>query len=129
MKTNRLNLVLILTSMTLLGACAEEEKKENLAMTDKKEQIQQNSEDLPKELVAEPVTQAEAVEADAKGEVTMKGSIFYKDLEGGFYAFIVEVKGTPKPDLMTFTQFGTVLQVTSVKVLDTSKVIDSLPTK
>ena len=43
MKTNRLNLVLILTSMTLLGACAEEEKKENLAMTDKKEQIQQNS--------------------------------------------------------------------------------------
>ena len=83
MKTNRLNLVLILTSMTLLGACAEEEKKENLAMTDKKEQIQQNSEDLPKELVAEPVTQAEAVEADAKGEVTMKGSIFYKDLEGG----------------------------------------------
>ena len=38
MKTNRLNLVLILTSMTLLGACAEEEKKENLAMTDKKEQ-------------------------------------------------------------------------------------------
>jgi hypothetical protein len=110
--------------MTLLGACAEEEKKENLAMTDKKEQIQQNSEDLPKELVAEPVTQAEAVEADAKGEVTMKGSIFYKDLEGGFYAFIaengdrytlhgldetyqkngliVEVKGTPKPDLMTF---------------------------
>ena len=151
MKTNRLNLVLILTSMTLLGACAEEEKKENLAMTDKKEQIQQNSEDLPKELVPEPVTQAEAVEADAKGEVTMKGSIFYKDLEGGFYAFIaengdrytlhgldetyqkngliVEVKGTPKPDLMTFPQFGTVLQVTSVKVLDTSKVIDSLPTK
>ena len=120
-------------------------------MTDKKEQSQQNSEDLPKELVAEPVTQAEAVEADAKGEVTMKGSIFYEDLEGGFYAFIaengdrytlhgldetyqkngliVEVKGTPKPDLMTFTQFGTVLQVTSVKVLDTSKVIDSLPTK
>ena len=104
-----------------------------------------------KELVAEPVTQAEAVEDNAKGEVTMKGSIIYKDLEGGFYAFIaengdrytlhgldetyqknglvVEVKGTPKPDMMTFTQFGTVLQVSSVKVLDTSKVIDNLQTQ
>ena len=106
---------------------------------------------MPKELIAEPVTQAEAIEDNTKGEMTMKGSIIYKDLEGGFYAFIaekgdrytlhgldetyqkngliVEVKGTPKPDMMTFTQFGTVLQVSSVKVLDTSKVIDNLQTQ
>ena len=120
-------------------------------MVDKEKQMESKTESMPKELVAEPVTQAEAVEDSVKGEVSMKGSIIYKDLEGGFYAFIaengdrytlhgldetyqknglvVEVEGTPKPDMMTFTQFGTVLQVSSVKVLDTSKVIDNLQTQ
>ena len=151
MKNNRLKLALIFTSALTLIACSSEEENKDVTMVDKEKQIQSERESMPKELVAEPVTQAEAVEDNAKGEVTMKGSIIYKDLEGGFYAFIaengdrytlhgldetyqkngliVEVKGTPKPEMMTFTQFGTVLQVTSVKVLDTSKVIDHLQTQ
>jgi len=151
MKNNRLKLALIFTSALTLIACSSEEENKDVTMVDKEKQIQSERESMPKELVAEPVTQAEAVEDNAKDEVTMKGSIIYKDLEGGFYAFIaengdrytlhgldetyqkngliVEVKGTPKPDMMTFTQFGTVLQVTSVKVLDTSKVIDNLQTQ
>ncbi len=151
MKNNRLKLALIFTSALTLIACSSEEENKDVTMVDKEKQIQSERESMPKELVAEPVTQAEAVEDNAKGEVTMKGSIIYKDLEGGFYAFIaengdrytlhgldetyqkngliVEVKGTPKPDMMTFTQFDTVLQVTSVKVLDTSKVIDNLQTQ
>lgn len=150
MKINRFKLVLILTSITLLGACVQEEQKKEVTMVDKKEELQNSEDNLPKELIAEPVTQAEALENNAKGEVTMKGSIVFKDLEGGFYAFIaenggrytlhgldetyqkngliVEVKGTPKPDMMTFTQFGTVLEVSGVKVLDTSKVIDNVQT-
>ena len=150
MKINRFKLVLILTSITLLGACVQEEQKKEVTMVDKKEESQNSEDNLPKELIAEPVTQAEAIENNAKGEVTMKGSIVFKDLEGGFYAFIaengdrytlhgldetyqkngliVEVKGTPKPDMMTFTQFGTVLEVSGVKVLDTSKVIDNVQT-
>ncbi|WP_338517054.1 hypothetical protein [Alteromonas gracilis] len=85
-----------------------------------------------------------------KNEVTLTGSIIYKDLEGGFFAFIaengdrytlhgldeshqrngliVEVNGVTKPDVMTFTQFGTVLQVKDIKVLDSSKVIENKPT-
>jgi len=151
MKNNRLKLALIFTSALTLIACSSEEENKDVTMVDKEKQIQSERESMPKELVAEPVTQAEAVEDNAKDEVTMKGSIIYKDLEGGFYAFIaengdrytlhgldetyqkngliVEVKGTPKPDMMTFTQFGTVLQVTSVKVLNTSKVIDNLQTQ
>lgn len=151
MKTHRLKLALIFTSALTLVACSEEEANKDVTMVDKEKQMDIKAESMPKELVAEPVTQAEAVEENVKGEVSMKGSIIYKDLEGGFYAFIaengdrytlhgldetyqknglvVEVKGTPKPDLMTFTQFGTVLQVSSVKVLDTSKVIDNLQTK
>lgn len=151
MKTHRLKLALIFTSVLTLVACSQEEANKDVTMVDKEKQMDTKAESMPKELVAEPVTQAEAVEENVKGEVSMKGSIIYKDLEGGFYAFIaengdrytlhgldetyqknglvVEVKGTPKPDLMTFTQFGTVLQVSSVKVLDTSKVIDNLQTK
>jgi len=151
MKKNRLKLALIFTSALTLIACSSEEENKDVTMVDKEKQIHSETESMPKELVAEPVTQAEAVEDNAKGEMTMKGSIIYKDLEGGFYAFIaengdrytlhgldetyqknglvVEVKGTPKSDMMTFTQFGTVLQVSSVKVLDTSKVIDNLQTQ
>lgn len=151
MKTHRLKLAIMFTSALTLVACSEEEANKDVTMVDKEKKMDIKAESMPKELVAEPVTQAEAVEENVKGEVSMKGSIIYKDLEGGFYAFIaengdrytlhgldetyqknglvVEVKGTPKPDLMTFTQFGTVLQVSSVKVLDTSKVIDNLQTK
>ncbi|CAB9493431.1 ribose-phosphate pyrophosphokinase [Alteromonas macleodii] len=151
MTTHRLKLVLIFTSVLTLVACSQEEANKDINMVDKEKQMDTKVESMPKELVAEPVTQAEAIEENVKGEVSMKGSIIYKDLEGGFYAFIaengdrytlhgldetyqknglvVEVKGTPKPDMMTFTQFGTVLQVSSVKVLDTSKVIDNLQTK
>ncbi|MCZ8528319.1 ribose-phosphate pyrophosphokinase [Alteromonas sp. PRIM-21] len=151
MTTHRLKLALIFTSVLTLAACSEEETNKDVTMVDKEKQMDTKAESMPKELVAEPVTQAEAIEENVKGEVSMKGSIIYKDLEGGFYAFIaengdrytlhgldetyqknglvVEVKGTPKPDMMTFTQFGTVLQVSSVKVLDTSKVIDNLQTK
>ena len=151
MKTHRLKLALIFTSALTLVACSEEEANKDVTLVDREKQMDTKAESMPKELVAEPVTQAEAVEENVKGEVSMKGSIIYKDLEGGFYAFIaengdrytlhgldetyqknglvVEVKGTPKPDLMTFTQFGTVLQVSSVKVLDTSKVIDNLQTQ
>ncbi|MHC6645488.1 ribose-phosphate pyrophosphokinase [Alteromonas sp. HB246098] len=151
MTTHRLKLALIFTSVLTLVACSQEEANKDINMVDKEKQMDTKVESMPKELVAEPVTQAEAIEENVKGEVSMKGSIIYKDLEGGFYAFIaengdrytlhgldetyqknglvVEVKGTPKPDMMTFTQFGTVLQVSSVKVLDTSKVIDNLQTK
>lgn len=151
MKTHHLKLALIITSALTLVACSQEENNKDVTMVDKEKQMEAKTESVPKELVAEPVTQAEAVEDSVKGEVSMKGSIIYKDLEGGFYAFIaengdrytlhgldetyqknglvVEVEGTPKPDMMTFTQFGTVLQVSSVKVLDTSKVIDNLQTQ
>lgn len=151
MKTHHLKLALVITSALTLVACSQEENNKDVTMVDKEKQMEAKTESVPKELVAEPVTQAEAVEDSVKGEVSMKGSIIYKDLEGGFYAFIaengdrytlhgldetyqknglvVEVEGTPKPDMMTFTQFGTVLQVSSVKVLDTSKVIDNLQTQ
>ncbi|MCG7650119.1 MAG: ribose-phosphate pyrophosphokinase [Pseudomonadota bacterium] len=160
MKTKTLCLVAVITALLNTTGCSGDDdsvkqadlEKQGTEMKDKSSTVQANDKSsMPKELVAEPVTQAEAVEDNAKGEMTMKGSIIYKDLEGGFYAFIaengdrytlhgldetyqknglvVEVKGTPKPDMMTFTQFGTVLQVSSVKVLDTSKVIDNLQTQ
>ena len=151
MKNHRLKLAILFTFALTLIACSSEEEKMDVTMANKEKQKHPKNASMPKELVAEPVTQAEAVKDNAKGEVTMKGSIIYKDLEGGFYAFIaengdrytlhgldktyqknglvVEVKGTPKPDVMTFTQFGTVLQVSGVKVLDTSKVINNLQTQ
>jgi hypothetical protein len=97
------------------------------------------------------MTQAEAKEVSVNDSVTLKGSIIYKELEGGFFAFItesgdrftlhgldedyhqngliVEIEGVTKPEMMTITQFGTVLEVLNVKVLDTSKVINRVETQ
>ena len=160
MKSRTLCLAVVVAALLNTVGCSGDDdsashagsEKQGAEVKDKSSTVQaQNKASIPKELVAKPVTQAEAVEDNAKGKMTMKGSIVYKDFEGGFYAFIaengdrytlhgldetyqkngliVEVKGTPKPDMITFTQFGTVLQVSSVKVLDSSKVIDNLQTQ
>ena len=141
--------LLILAAALNISACTEDDKKVESTMYEKegpKTEKMKAQEDAPTELKAEPVTQAEAVEASIKESVTLKGSIIYKELEGGFFAFItesgdrftlhgldedyhqngliVEIEGVTKPEMMTITQFGTVLEVREVKVLDASKVIN-----
>ena len=145
--------LLILAAAFGMSACTEEEKVETTVYekeetTTDKMKAQENA---PTELKAEPVTQAEAIEAGVDKSVTLKGSIIYKELEGGFFAFItengdrftlhgldeeyhqngliVEIEGVTKPQMMTITHFGTVLEVLNVTVLDTSKVINRVETQ
>jgi uncharacterized protein YdeI (BOF family) len=141
--------LLILAAALNISACTEDDKKVESTMYEKegpKTEKMKAQEDAPTELEAEPVTQAEAKEVSVNDSVTLKGSIIYKELEGGFFAFItesgdrftlhgldedyhqngliVEIEGVTKPEMMTITQFGTVLEVREVKVLDASKVIN-----
>lgn len=73
---------------------------------------------------------------------TVTGTVLYKQLEGGFFALIsndnkyytlrklpeefkleglvVEISGVINKDIITFTQFGELLEVESVKVIDNS---------
>ncbi|MCW8090676.1 hypothetical protein [Alteromonas sp. ASW11-130] len=75
---------------------------------------------------------------------SMTGTIVYKNLEGGFYAFNsdsgekftfqrlpkefhkhglkIKVWGKPRKDVMTFTQYGTVFEVEKAEVIDDSQV-------
>ncbi|WP_420935657.1 ribose-phosphate pyrophosphokinase [Alteromonas sp. A081] len=146
--------LIILAAALSLSACTDEGKKVESTMYEKEDGKTDNTkaqENAPTELQAEPVTQAEAKEVSVNESVTLKGSIIYKELEGGFFAFItengdrftlhgldedyhqngliVEIKGVTKPEMMTITQFGTVLDVHNVKVLDTSKVINRVETQ
>ncbi|AXR06117.1 hypothetical protein [Salinimonas sediminis] len=79
-----------------------------------------------------------------KAPMELTGTIVYKNLEGGFFAFIsadgghytlrnlaaeykkdglkIAVTGHVRTDIMTYTQFGEVFEVTQVKVLDRSGV-------
>jgi uncharacterized protein YdeI (BOF family) len=153
-KTKAPYTLLILAAALSISACTEEDKKVESTMYEKEDaktdkiKAQENS---PTELKAEPMTQAEAKEVSVNDSVTLKGSIIYKELEGGFFAFItesgdrftlhgldedyhqngliVEIEGVTKPEMMTITQFGTVLEVLNVKVLDTSKVINRVETQ
>lgn len=106
------------------------------------------SKELPTTLTAKPTPEPIAKDVSVDDEVILTGSIIFKELEGGFYALIAEsgdkytlhnleeqfqqngliakVTGVPKPKMMTFTQFGTVLQVTSVEIIDSSKVTNKI---
>ncbi|OJF67719.1 hypothetical protein BK026_02390 [Alteromonas sp. V450] len=134
-----------ITTLFCITACSQDELQENADMGEKKVTVTQPIEKAPKALKAEPTSQAE-LEDKAQQSTTLKGTIIFKELEGGFYAFIseqgerftlynlgdeykkngliAEIKGIKDPNAMTFTQFGTVLHVTEVKILDTSKLIN-----
>lgn len=151
-------MLIAIATVFVLSACTEDDENEESTVSNQ-ELYNENKatiekmearKDAPTELAAEPVTQAEAKEVNIKDNVTLKGSIIYKELEGGFFAFItekgdrftlhgldetyqknglvVEIEGITKPQMMTITQFGTVLEVQSVKVLDASNVIDGTNT-
>ncbi|WP_088330834.1 hypothetical protein [Lacimicrobium sp. SS2-24] len=79
--------------------------------------------------------------------IQFTAEVVYKDLEGGFYALIakdgskyqplalaqayrrhglvVKVEAKPIKDRVTFQQFGTVVEIISISVLDDSKVRSS----
>jgi uncharacterized protein YdeI (BOF family) len=141
--------LLAIAAALSISACTEDDKNVESTMYEKeasKTDKMQAQDNAPTELKAEPMTQAEAKEVSINDSVTLKGSIIFKELEGGFFAFItengdrftlhgldkkyhqngliVEIEGVTKPEMMTITQFGTVLEVQNVKVLDTSKVIN-----
>ncbi len=136
----------IFTGLALLltvSACSDDEPnadiKKDMTMTEKDTKKPSN------DLIAKTAEQKRLSASDAPSEVTLTGTIVYKEMEGGFYAFIAEngerytlrkldkkfhrnglivkVTGMPMPDVMTITQYGTVLQVKSVEILDASRVI------
>lgn len=142
--TPKLSTLSAVVLVLALAGCSNEDDtsvdiKEDAYMTEKTDGKSKHS------VVAK---NAEQKNIDATGEhskVTLKGTIVFKEMEGGFYAFIsdngerytlqkldkkfhrngliVKVTGMPKPDVMTITQYGTVMQVESVEILDASRVI------
>ena len=90
MKTKTLCLVAVVAALLNTAGCSGDNdsvkqadlEKQGTEMKEESSTVQANDKSsMPKELIAEPVTQAEALENNAKGEVTMKGSIVFKDLE------------------------------------------------
>jgi hypothetical protein len=129
-----------------LSACSDEQEMKPTSLDE------QNTPALP---TLDSETEKAMVEqktenADMDESTVLSGMIVYKELEGGFFAFIadngdrftlhglsdaykkngliVEITGNAKPDMMTITQFGTVFEIQEVTVIDASKVIDGANT-
>jgi len=129
-----------------LSACSDEQEMKPTSLDE------QNTPALP---TLDSETEKAMVEqktenADMDESTVLTGMIVYKELEGGFFAFIadngdrftlhglsdaykkngliVEITGNTKPDMMTITQFGTVFEIQEVTVIDASKVIDGANT-
>lgn len=94
---------------------------------------------------AEPTVEQKLEESNmSEQKLTVNGRVEFKSFEGGFYAFIADdgrrftlykidkqylrhglrltLTGTPRPDMLTTTQFGTVFEVSSVTNVDESGV-------
>ncbi|MBD3584974.1 hypothetical protein HHX48_04385 [Salinimonas sp. HHU 13199] len=91
------------------------------------------------QLKADPIETEQAMQSTSK---EISGTLIYKNLEGGFFGFDsdkgnkytlrnlppefkkngikLQVNGRVRNDIMTFTQYGDVFEVESVKVLDES---------
>lgn len=113
--------------------------------TPKDENISTGPDDAVNQQAMSVVKSTDSVLKEDKTMI-LTGQILYKTFEGGFYGFeandgqkytpsglseehrkhglIVEMKVTPLTDRMTTTQFGTLVKVLEVKVLDASKVTD-----
>ncbi len=150
MKTNTHFIAAAVSIWLLLSGCSEDSQSpENTQSPNNADLVEPETTPHP---LAKDSEKALGVVGKAKEEkhVKLTGTIIYKDIEGGFYAFIsdngdrytlhgldeafqqngliVEVEGVAAPDMMTFTQFGTVLKVSNVKVLDASRIIDNAQT-
>ncbi|MDM7861195.1 hypothetical protein QTP81_11360 [Alteromonas sp. ASW11-36] len=120
-------LILGVAALTLT-ACSDEQDKDAVTV--------QDSETTQVDHIPETFMKQE--------QQTLRGRIEYKTFEGGFYAFIAEdgsqwtlqglpqehklhgltltITGTPMPDVMTTTQFGTVMRVDTVTDVDSTTV-------
>ncbi|BFT30722.1 hypothetical protein D210916BOD24_18980 [Alteromonas sp. D210916BOD_24] len=150
MKTNTHYFAAVLSCWLLLSGCSGDgETANNTETKDQSAPVQAKDTTHP---LAKESENALGVVGKAKEvkHVKSTGTIIYKELEGGFYAFvsndgerytlhglneayqqnglIVEIEGIVTPDIITFTQFGTVLQVKNIKVLDASRIIDNAET-
>lgn len=96
--------------------------------------------------VSKPTSEMKVVKNinEAKQHMILKGQILHQQMEGGFYGFIaengdkymptglqkkfrkngliVELKVELMPDTITTQQFGEVIKILEIKVLDSSKV-------
>ena len=92
------------------------------------------------------VNDMQEVSVNSTNEVVLKGQVLFQEMEGGFFGFIdengkkytpmgmnkanlrhglvIELSGTLMPNMITTTQFGEVIKVNKVIVLDDSKALE-----
>ena len=142
--TRTLSTLSAVTLLFVLAGCSNEDD----TTVDVKEEplMPEKADEKPQQAFVPKTAEQKRLSASGEAsEVTLTGTIVYKEMEGGFYAFIAEngdrytlqkldkkfhrnglivkITGMPMPDLMTITQYGTVLKVDSVEILDASRVI------
>lgn len=115
----------ILLAFLLSGCAGEAEKTESLVPATKLE-LQSNSE----------------IKQQALKMITLRGTVKYKNLEGGFWGLdgddgkkympsglskallvdglVIEVTGTIEEDVMTFQQYGKTLKIIKSRIIDDS---------
>ena len=130
------SLLIAITSVLILGAC-----QQNGEPT-KKEQQQAPLATTSANVNTDKINNANAVEKEKI--MTLTGTVAYQNMEGGFYGFIdnkgnkytpmnlsaehrknglvIQISAKEVVGMMTTTQFGKLIEVTNIKVLDDSKI-------
>lgn len=130
--------ILLIVMTTLLASCAQD------STADKVNESESTKLQPGAVALTPPPPSENELKASKPTMLTLRGTVVYKNLEGGFFGFdadngkkympsglkekyrrpglIIEVTGVINTQMVTFQQYGSVLMVKSVKVIDDSKV-------
>lgn len=130
--------ILSIVLAMLLGACAQDSSA-NKTNKPEPEELRPGAASL-----TPPPPSEHNLKASKPTMLTLRGTVVYKNLEGGFFGFnadngkkylpnglkkeyqrhglILEVTGEINTQMVTFQQYGSVLMIKSVKVIDDTKI-------
>ena len=142
MSKSKLHLTSIVFLSILLSACSEDKPETNKTVNESKDEFEfGHKKDQATQLnVLDDMHDSNAKKS---ASITIKGQVMFQEIEGGFFGFIdekgkkytpigmnkkylrhgliVELTGTLLPNVMTTTQFGEVIKVKSVVIIDDTK--------
>jgi hypothetical protein len=147
MSASKVSITSVLLLSAMLSGCGDKTEKEESTLNSSTEMSKDNQSELTTSANGK-VTELglnndmQEFSSDKSKLLTLKGQVLFQEFEGGFFGFIdedgnkytpmgmdkkhlrhglvIELSGRVLPDMITTTQFGEVIKVESVSIVDES---------
>jgi len=147
MSASKVSITSLLLLSAMVSGCGEKTEKEESTLNSSTEMNQNNQSESTASAKGKATelglsNDMQEFSSDKSKLLTLKGQVLFQEFEGGFFSFIdengnkytpmgmdkkylrhglvIELSGRVLPDMITTTQFGEVIKVESVSVIDES---------